>query len=523
MKLVIPVAGRGTRLGKYELPKGLLPVNGRPIVFGIIDYWKDCIDDVIIVVSSVNSNTYKTYFENYYKGQVNVRFIEQLTSLNGAVMNGTLAAVNSVFNCIADEGVILNWCDVLLEDEIVKNLAIDKSQVNFAITTNNISCRWELSGGAFTNRGSNIIRRGGLIGIFIINQKFKDVYQISEHNNLCEVEFLEELNPTNFVPLPVSALIDIGDEKKYSPKFRSSKNLHQRPHGSGSSIILGDIVLKQQDMISSELEANWLKSFETNVNTPEVVSLYPLVIERVYGNTVAELLDGGQISAHQAISIGFNTLSSITTGFAEQCLRSFIDEKKQYFDTVLNKLNESDFLRGFSFPLCINGISCQDPRSLLMSAFKVISESKTRYGFIHGDLQLSNIMLDLEGRTIVIDPRPVFGSMITLGDLRYDIAKLCYGFVGGWDWFCQNNATYFFDNDSYTLNSNLDLDELMIRQDLFRKNLQEHVPWINENDIDIIHSIIWLRATTYVINDTISSNYAFLNGTYLLNKALNER
>ena len=109
MKLVIPVAGRGTRLGKYELPKGLLPVNGRPIVFGIIDYWKDCIDEVIIIVSSVNSNTYKTYFEKYFKGQ--------------ALFNDQMAHV-SLFYLVRPLGMRLeyNWIKIhklLREAQIV--------------------------------------------------------------------------------------------------------------------------------------------------------------------------------------------------------------------------------------------------------------------------------------------------------------------------------------------------------------------------------------------------------------------
>lgn len=58
MKLVIPCAGKGTRMNSH-VPKVLLKVNGRSLLGHITYYWSGTVDDFIIVASRENLRAIK--------------------------------------------------------------------------------------------------------------------------------------------------------------------------------------------------------------------------------------------------------------------------------------------------------------------------------------------------------------------------------------------------------------------------------------------------------------------------------
>lgn len=49
MKCVILCAGRGTRMGD-DLPKVLIPINGKPLLHHVVDMWRDSVDEFIFVL-----------------------------------------------------------------------------------------------------------------------------------------------------------------------------------------------------------------------------------------------------------------------------------------------------------------------------------------------------------------------------------------------------------------------------------------------------------------------------------------
>lgn len=520
MKLVIPVAGKGTRLKRFGIPKALLPIGRQPIVFRIIEYWSEYVQEVILIVSQDNINIYKEYFSRYYVGSLKIKFILQKNEFDGIIINGTLGAINSVYPSIFDSGVILNWCDVLLQDEIPKKSIVEGSDKNFVITTNRISCRWEFSEGHFKHRKSNSIGSGGIIGIFVINSPFKNVFEKHHYERETEIELLEALQPDSFIPVDVANIVDIGDEKKYGVNIRTNSDVSFRSHGSSSRVDIGEVVLKTQSKDSSLMESRWLSSKSEKIDTPKVISEYPMILEKLEGSTVAELLDEGKISDEEAITIGFDALNKITNGFKGSYDRVLTAEHRQYYYEVKEKINSTSFIRSSDKQLKINNIDCSNPTEIINQAMEHLTKSHTLYGEIHGDLQLSNIILCSNGKSYIIDPRPLFGGLCNYGDLRYDLAKLYYGFVGGWDWFSKGYASYTKSKSFVDLDVHISHSDWDRRDFLFRKQLEKHFPEININDIYIIHALIWLRATTYVINDTISSNYAYYFGTYLLNLAL---
>jgi len=51
MKLVVPCAGRSTRMGR---DKATLPINGKPLLLHVIDQWVDIVDGVVAVAGKHN-------------------------------------------------------------------------------------------------------------------------------------------------------------------------------------------------------------------------------------------------------------------------------------------------------------------------------------------------------------------------------------------------------------------------------------------------------------------------------------
>ena len=129
-------------------------------------------------------------------------------------------------------------------------------------------------------------------------------------------------------------------------------------------------------------------------------------------------------------------------------------------------------------------------------------------------------MIDKDGNVIFIDPRGYFGKLKTigLGMAEYDIAKFCYG-LNGYSRF--NSAPYVtieeidysdgmnlkleYPNGDFSSITQIDLDDMPI-----------------DTNIKIIVGIIWMKLTSYIINDPMKSVIAYLYGNAICTKYLKE-
>jgi thiamine kinase-like enzyme len=72
-------------------------------------------------------------------------------------------------------------------------------------------------------------------------------------------------------------------------------------------------------------------------------------------------------------------------------------------------------------------------------------------GFIHGDLQFDNVIINNEGKFKVIDWRHEFANIVEFGDIYYDLAKLAGGFIINYANIKEHNFNIEIDNDNVTL------------------------------------------------------------------------
>ena len=112
MKVIIPLAGKGTRLRPqtYHTPKPLLHVGGRPVMSYILDDLKALGVEEIIFITGYLKERIESYIREEYPG-FRARFVEQ------AVQNGTAGAVKLAEPYI-DADVLIVYVDTLFDADL---------------------------------------------------------------------------------------------------------------------------------------------------------------------------------------------------------------------------------------------------------------------------------------------------------------------------------------------------------------------------------------------------------------------
>ena len=138
---------------------------------------------------------------------------------------------------------------------------------------------------------------------------------------------------------------------------------------------------------------------------------------------------------------------------------------------------------------------------------------QTKFCFIHGDLTLTNTMIDKDKNIYFIDPRGYFGKQEILGDIRYDFAKLYYSIYGNFDNF---NIKKF---DLQILDNEIIFN---IKSNGWEFLADEILQNVKSDEIRLIHSIIWLSLASHCWEDYDSMCLAFYNGVLLLDEFLRD-
>ncbi len=87
------------------------------------------------------------------------------------------------------------------------------------------------------------------------------------------------------------------------------------------------------------------------------------------------------------------------------------------------------------------------------------------FTIIHGDLCSSNILFDVSrNRLRVVDPRGDFGGFGLFGDSRYDLAKLCHSFEGGYDLLLTGRIDLSWDQRSLSVKPHWSREQKIVRQ-----------------------------------------------------------
>lgn len=184
----------------------------------------------------------------------------------------------------------------------------------------------------------------------------------------------------------------------------------------------------------------------------------------------------------------------------------YLKPKKAIEDFIKEKMFDPDLLR-------INGIIVQNPVDALDKAFKEFHKRlfNTKYSFIHGDLTMSNIVVDQNKKVYLIDPRGAFGNTKIYGDVRYDVAKLFYSIVGNFD--SLNSGRFKYEHN---LETN---DHIFSIMDNGFSSYGDKMLNLFKEDLEVIkfiHATIWLSLIPHTSNNKKQQLCTFCNGVLLL-------
>jgi glucose-1-phosphate thymidylyltransferase len=111
MKVIVPLAGKGTRLLPLtnRVPKPLVHVAGRPVMDYVMDSIRDLDVDELIVITGHLKETVERYIVEHY--DVKAKFVEQKT------LDGTAGAIN-LARPFVDRPVLIIFVDTLFEADM---------------------------------------------------------------------------------------------------------------------------------------------------------------------------------------------------------------------------------------------------------------------------------------------------------------------------------------------------------------------------------------------------------------------
>jgi choline kinase len=138
----------------------------------------------------------------------------------------------------------------------------------------------------------------------------------------------------------------------------------------------------------------------------------------------------------------------------------------------------------------IDGVKVNDYSYYLNKIDWDYLSTTTLPGFIHGDLQFDNVVINNEGKFKVIDWRHEFANIVEFGDIYYDLAKLAGGFIINYANIKEHNFNIEIDNDNVILSIpsvdqvtvyQRELKEFIISQGYDYKKVQMLIPIIYWN------------------------------------------
>ena len=455
LRVLILSAGKiNNELAKIfgKIPSGLIPINGKPAIFRIIDkLLAEGITNISITVG-YKREIFQEIINEQYKNQCNLDFI----STDYQRPPGNSIKTSMSYCCGKKILVILG--DTLIDNNLSKLMNIDR---NFVLISENfvdsknwcvITKKQERVDEIFDKKILDDERKYyALVGCYFFNN-FKllksTLESFSEKDDLEISSIIEKIKEKEeFDSVNVEKWYDVGhlenyfSTKQFVLKTRYFNTLQF--HDQGESVVKTST--NNEKLIN---EINWYKSVPKDLE-----NLIPKVLDSSTGNhpfLKLEYIKNPTLSElwlYSEFSIDF-WKTVITDLFG--IIQRFKNHKEQvsrqeynsmYFEKTSDRiyeLIETDIF--FKKILDEDFVFINNKKLKNWNLLK--KEIKERIDgmyndedncLIHGDLYFANILYDTEDKNFkLIDPRGKWGNKIS-GDIKYDIAKIRHSVVGGFD------------------------------------------------------------------------------------------
>ena len=502
MKIIVQAGGLGTRMKHLAetKPKSLIAAKYLPLIFHMFERFRG---DEFVIVGDYKFDVFDNYLATF-ANDIRYVLIKAQTKGNAAGLKEAIALVPS------GEPFMVIWSDIILSERFAVHDIKKGCQVGVA----DFPCSWSLVDGRLVHQQH---AGKGVAGLYVFDDK-------GWFDGFPEGGSFTDWLANRGVPLhPLSLMgsIDVGTLEAYREIDTSANRC--RPYNriafSDGRVTKTGLTPEAEKLIAAEVA--WYARMQEYGFTavPKLYGTAPLTMERIEGDSVfAATLDAGEKAA--ALVRIVDALGALHA--LDERPSSPWDLYHEYHTKTLMRLH--GVARAIPFALdttiIINGVNCVNvlraPHRLRHAVQCHLMD--TRYAPIHGDCQLTNILIAGDGRVTFIDPRGYFGASAVLGDVRYDWAKLYYSVEGNFDQFNIKNYELSIDERGvrYAIGSNG--WEHLTGEMLARVSRGE----ANATQIELIHAVIWLSMASHAWEDFDSMCVAFYNGTLLLQRWMEE-
>jgi hypothetical protein len=524
MHVVIVAGGLGSRLAPLtnHIPKFLVNIGKETGFVEQVRYWAQYDPRAItVIVHSDYADLVRAYFDVYF-GDTSLELIVKTVD----VANGSAHAIMSTCQHLVGHEVLFTWCDVLPAEPIdVERLHVGGGAIAFLNYDH--PNRYDLIDKPESTMGEKIpalcsTGRGGIFGMYFIARFAMKAFNDGQDF----VELLHEYDVCqNVRGVLVPRILDWGDK----PKLERTRSTADMARSFNSVEIHGDLVLKSalnaQGVKLIQREIAWydeLKQMKSTVNRPKHwadAEQRSFVMSRVKGVPIWQLWPSLDDEARALVLTRlFEQLDLLhvhkrTVG--NQVVQA--DIKVEAYDKLLARYDEiKDVIKAFGPITVVNGMPLQerDPRVTIKCLYEEIAQcygSVQEHSLIHGDLQMSNSMIDPDTLEVtLIDPRGYFGNSVTYGLADYDIAKLRYS-LSGYDLFNYSHEFHIDKPHHDHLCFTIPQPNLAGTGEVNKRFGWAHELWL---------AVCWIGLAQYIKNDPVKSVAAHYHGLQLAERTL---
>jgi len=492
-----------------SIPSGLIPLNGKPVIFRIIDKLLDEGFRKISITIGYKKEFIQEIISKQYKKKVELEFIS--TEFDKPPGN----SIKTSISYCPEEKLLIILGDTLIENDLMKLIDKKNSFVlisqrfdkpeNWCVITRKNEKLEEIF-----DKEKNLTKNEeqyALVGVYYFENatSLKQILDTFNENDKLEISSIIKKYKikNNISTESAKEWHDVGHIENYftTKQFMLKARYFNSLQLDGSS----KIVTKKSENIGKLInEIHWYKNIPDEISelTPKIVdseiSDNPfLKLEYVGLPTLAEIWLFSEFSNDFWFKI-IEKLFEILAKFNKYSENVTIQEYNSiYFEKTIERINElinSDdlFKRIFNQEfIFINGKKFKNWYSIKDQLELKINElfDKEDNCLIHGDLCFSNILYDSENKNFkLIDPRGKWGHDM-YGDIKYDVAKIRHSVVGGFDTITNGlySATYNETDGIF-----IDVYEPKNYEDVCKKlDLRIKERW-NLDEIKIIEGLLFI-------------------------------
>jgi choline kinase len=476
--VVIPTAGLGSRLGSLSknLNKSLLPYKGKPVIAHIIDQFPS--DTRFIIPVGYKAEQVKDFCSLAY-GDRNIDFVfidDYMSEKSGPgyTISKCLDSIKEPFWYIpCDTYFSHNLCNrTYTEDTVfVKRIEQYRSPLytmfdvrNERVTNMTFKQEQDQNWLAFT--GVMYIHDWEEFGRRLVDQDSPEIIFAIRSGAATSV---------------LESWLDFGNIEIYRTEFAKSQKYDFTKADEFTYICNGHVLKWWAD--ATIPQKKWTKSqANLSVIPPNCVCRGEWLSYDYYsGSTAYEQCNVSMLS-DMLLWLDRDVWKLKTTNISES-------SRKFYKEKTLSRVHS--FLKKYpdvKDAITINGKSVHSWQHYLNSIDWNLLENDNLPGFIHGDLQFDNVVVNSQGQFKIIDWRHEFADLNDIGDIYYDLAKLIGGFIVDYSKIKNNEFTYTDHNGHITL----DIPHIKDHMQYIRlvKNFIESKGW-NYNKVKLLVPIIF--------------------------------